>query len=101
MNLKLIKTLIRAMELDNGNHTTQLAAIIAAELGHGPAARSLALTKPSLEVQPDEIVAGIKLGKLEAVKRYKNRTGSSLLDAKKKIEEYFDLNNLRFYIYSY
>lgn len=97
MNLKLIKTLIRAMELDNGNHTTQLAAIIAAELGHGPVVATPAPQPLWSEPNTDEIYAGLHISKLEAVKRHKNRTQYSLIESKKLVEKYFTDNGLVFF----
>ena len=102
MNLKLIKTLIRAIELDNGNHTAQLAAIIAAELGHGPViGASEKSTSQILWTEPnaDEVYAGLHISKLEAVKRYKNRTQYSILESKKLVEKYFTDNGLKFFGY--
>lgn len=46
-----------------------------------------------------EIDAGKNVGKLEAVKMYKNRTGSTLMQAKKSVEEYFEKLGLVFKFY--
>lgn len=48
-----------------------------------------------------EIDAGQKMGKLEAVKMYKNRTGVTLMQAKKSVEEYFGKLGLEFRVYKY
>lgn len=44
-----------------------------------------------------EIHAGKWTGKIEAVKQYKNRTGLSLMDSKRAIEEFFEMKGLPFY----
>lgn len=95
MNLKLIKILIRAMELDDGKHTAQLAAIIAVELGHGP----VVAQSESMWCEPDadEVYAGLHISKLEAVKRHKHRTKCSLIDSKRMLEKYFTDNGLKFF----
>jgi ribosomal protein L7/L12 len=44
----------------------------------------------------DEITIGQIKGKLEAIKKYKDRTGYGLMDSKRVIEYYFEQNNLHF-----
>lgn len=43
-----------------------------------------------------EVEAGTSIGKLEAVKRYKQRTGRSLMDSKREVEQHFERNGLMF-----
>lgn len=47
-------------------------------------------------VSSEEVTAGIRDGKLEAVKQYKNRVGCGLIDAKNIVEKHFKDNNLKF-----
>jgi hypothetical protein len=49
---------------------------------------------PSLTVS--EIEAGKNIGRLEAIKLYKNRTGESLMDSKRAVENHFNINALDF-----
>lgn len=48
---------------------------------------------------PDEITIGQNKGKLEATKKYKDRTGYGLMDSKRVLEYYFEQNNLHFLRY--
>lgn len=45
----------------------------------------------------NEVDIGQTKGKLDAVKEYKNRTGKSLMDSKKAVEDHFSKNGIRFY----
>lgn len=44
----------------------------------------------------EEIELGIDEGKLHVVKKYKERTGKTLMESKRDVEEYFSNNNLSF-----
>lgn len=44
-----------------------------------------------------EIGIGLDRGKLDAIKEYKTRTGLSLIDAKRSVEQYFEQKGLQFY----
>jgi hypothetical protein len=48
------------------------------------------------ELSPAEIVAGASVGKLEAVKVFKNRTGRPLMECKKTVERFFERHGLQF-----
>lgn len=49
-----------------------------------------------------EEIAGSTKGKLECVRLYKERTGKSLIDAKKDCEKFFESHGLKFFNnYSY
>lgn len=47
----------------------------------------------------DEIIIGQNKGMLEAIKKYKERTGYGLMDSKRVLEYYFEQNNLHFSMY--
>lgn len=49
------------------------------------------------ELTAYEIDLGVKQGKVAAIKEYRSRTCSSLLEAKNAVENYFSRNGLRFY----
>lgn len=52
--------------------------------------------KGCLAISSEEVTAGIRYGKLEAVKQYKNRVGCSLIEAKNIVEKHFKDNNMEF-----
>jgi len=52
--------------------------------------------KGCLAVNSEEVRAGIRDGKLEAVKQYMNRIGCGLIEAKNTVEKHFKNNNLEF-----
>jgi ribosomal protein L7/L12 len=45
----------------------------------------------------DEVRLGLRSGKVECVKAYKNRTGASLIDAKHACEAYFSECGMEFF----
>jgi ribosomal protein L7/L12 len=52
--------------------------------------------RPVDELSVEEIDAGIRLGKLRAVKMHKERTKLFLMDSKKIVEQYFKDHGLQF-----
>jgi len=51
----------------------------------------------TFDLTPDEVNIGQTRGKLDAVKVYKNRTGKSLMDSKKAVEDHFSKHGIQFY----
>lgn len=43
-----------------------------------------------------EIIAGVRDGKIPAIRLYRERTGLGLKDSKDHVEHYFTVNNLQF-----
>lgn len=54
------------------------------------------LEKNTIGLTAKEVSVGINHGKIECIKEYRSRTGKSLLDSKKDIENHFVVNNLNF-----
>ena len=54
------------------------------------------ILRPVDELSTEEIDAGIRLGKLRAVKIHKERTKCSLMDSKHIVEQYFKDHGLQF-----
>jgi ribosomal protein L7/L12 len=54
------------------------------------------ILRPVHELSVEEIDAGIRLGKLRAVKMHKERTKCSLMDSKHIVEQYFKDHGLQF-----
>lgn len=46
----------------------------------------------------DEVDAGRQQGKIQAIKKYRQRTNSGLADAKRVVEDYFSNNGYQFYL---
>lgn len=96
--LQKIKTLFKwaseATSIDEKNRISELLKVYIEDLN-----KELSINAQNIasELTYEEIHAGKFVSKLECVKLYKNRTGHSLIDAKKTVENFFTNNGLVFY----